>query len=451
VLRGWLADTARRAGRGDSITRGWAVVTGGSAGRLLLGFVSSVLLARALGPAGLGVFSVLGAVALLAGAVADFGVSNAAVRRIAAVWPADRAAAVARVQSFFWVRIALALTTAVVVGLLAVGPAGTALHLPRDAALIWLAVLGVPATALSGAVTVVQQATGRFGRLSLVFLFNAALTTLLAAALALLGWLTVTTALGVLGIGTSLASFVLARRLLGPGWSLRFPGRATMRMEARHLLGFGVWLWLASLFGLAAARLDLLLVNRWVDPAGVGAYALAANLASKVEIVNHSLYTVLLPVAATLPGGAAVRRYVRDSLFRALVAGLALVPAVALARPAIVLVYGAGFGDLAPLLQGLLVVTLLEILATPLLLLTITADRPRVLAGSEALRAAVLLGAGAWLIPAFGPGGAIAARVIARTTSVAFALALLARRGAAPAPERAGPAAMSGGGEGTGT
>lgn len=451
MLRGWLADTAYRAGRGDSITRGWTVVTGGSAGRLLLGFVSSVLLARALGPAGLGVFSVLGAVSVLAGAVADFGVSNAAVRRIAAVWTADRSAAVVLGQAFFWVRMTLALATAVVVGLLAVGPAGAALHLPRDATLIWLAVLGVPATALSGAVTVLLQATGRFGRLSLVFLFNAGLTTLLAAALGLLGWLTVTTALGVLGIGTSLASFVVARRLEGPGWTLRLPGWAVLRVEARHLLGFGVWLWLASLFGLAAARLDLLLVNRWVDPAGVGAYALAANLASKVEIVNHSLYTVLLPVAATLRGRPAVRRYVRDSLFRALAAGLALVPAVALARPAIELVYGAGYGGAAPLLQGLLVVTLVEVVATPLLLLTISADRPRVLAGAEALRAAVLLGAGAWLIPAFGPGGAIAARMIARAASVAVALALLARRGPGLAPEGAGPAPMPGRGEGTGT
>lgn len=451
MLRGWLAETARRAPRGDAITRGWAVVTGGSAGRLLLGFVSSVLLARALGPAGLGVFSVLGAVTLLAGAVADFGVSNAAVRRIAAAWPADRPAAVARGQAFFWVRMALALATAALVGLLAAGPIGASLHLPRDATLIWLAVLGVPATALSGAVTVLLQATGRFGRLSLVFLFNAGLTTLLAAALWLLGWLTVGTALGVLGIGTSLASFVVARRLLGPGWPLRLPGWATLWVEARHLLGFGVWLWLASLFGLAAARLDLLLVNRWVDPTAVGTYALATNLASKVEIVNHSLYTVLLPVAATLRGRPAVRRYVRDSLLRASAAGLALVPAVALARPAIVLVYGADYGGAAPLLQGLLIVTLLEIVATPLLLLTITADRPRVFAGAEGLRAAVLLGVGAWLIPVFGPGGAIAARLIARAVSVAVALALLARRGSALVPDSAGPAPMPGRGEGTGT
>lgn len=441
MLRGWTAAIARGASRIDPIARAWAVVTGGSTARLALGFITSVLLARALGPAGLGTFAVLGVLVTLTGAVADVGLSNAAVRRVAAVWPGEPQAAVARGRAFFWVRTALALATAVVAGLLVASPAGAALHLPRDPLLIWLAVLGVPATALSGAATTLLQATGRFGRLALVPLANAALTTLLAALLALRGWLTLPTALGVLGIGTSLAALALARRLLGSGWlSWALPDRQALRVEARHLLGFGVWIWLASLLGLAAGHLDLLLVNRWSDPAGVGAYALAVSLASKVEIANHSLYTVLMPVAAALRGRSATRRYVRQSLLRGAAVALALLPLAALARPLIALVYGSAYSGATPLVRGLLVVALLDLLATPLLLLAFTADRPRVLAGAEALRTALLLGAGIWLIPAYGPGGAIAARLIARVASTTVALILLARGGTALRPQQASPA-----------
>ena len=49
-----------------------------------------------------------------------------------------------------------------------------------------------------------------------------------------------------------------------------------------------------------AANLDVLVLNHLSTPAVVGAYALALNLATKAQVVNHSLYTVLLPNAAHL-------------------------------------------------------------------------------------------------------------------------------------------------------
>ena len=45
----------------DPVTRGWAVVTSAGVGRLGLGFVASLVIARALRPADFGVYAVLAA------------------------------------------------------------------------------------------------------------------------------------------------------------------------------------------------------------------------------------------------------------------------------------------------------------------------------------------------------------------------------------------------------
>ncbi|MFN8514001.1 MAG: hypothetical protein U0841_15735 [Chloroflexia bacterium] len=86
-----------------------------------------------------------------------------------------------------------------------------------------LALLGTVATALSGAIGAILQGIGRFGRLAAVGLTNAALTAVLAVILAALGRLTLVTALVVLGIGTSLAAFIVGCALLPRDWRLGCP------------------------------------------------------------------------------------------------------------------------------------------------------------------------------------------------------------------------------------
>src|SRR5690348_9625047 len=97
----------------DPLTRGWAVVAGAGMVRLALGFVASVALAHALGPADFGVYSLLAASVGIAGALAEGGLTEAAVQRMATAWPSDPARAAERGQRFFWLRVGLA---AVVIG-----------------------------------------------------------------------------------------------------------------------------------------------------------------------------------------------------------------------------------------------------------------------------------------------------------------------------------------------
>src|SRR5207302_886363 len=220
--------------------------------------------------------------------------------------PQQSDAAEGRARAFFWLR--LGVSAAIVA--LGCGLAGliSAWFLGGlDDGLLRWALLGIVATAASGAVSAMLQATRAFGRMSSLTLINTALTAALAIVLAAVHRLDLVAALVILGIGTSLATFVAGCAMLPAGWRLALPSTGALVYEGRELLRTGRWLWLANVFAMLTANAEVLLLNHWAALPLVGAYALALNLASKADVVNHSLYTVLLPGVASLDRRDALR------------------------------------------------------------------------------------------------------------------------------------------------
>src|ERR1700682_5805403 len=98
----------RALARIDPVTRGWAVVTSAGVGRLGVGVVGSLVIARALGPADFGIYAVLAATVAVIGGLAEGGLTEAAVLRVSAVWPGDPPGGRERGRAFFWLRLRLA-------------------------------------------------------------------------------------------------------------------------------------------------------------------------------------------------------------------------------------------------------------------------------------------------------------------------------------------------------
>jgi O-antigen/teichoic acid export membrane protein len=325
---------------------------------------------------------------------------------------------------FFWLRLGLA---AAVVGLgciLASLIAGQFLN-GIDPGLLRWALFGIVATAASGALSAVLQATGGFGRMSSLTLINTGLTALLAAGLAALGRLDLLSALIVLGIGTSLATFGAAARMLPRACRLQLPTLEQLRREGQELFGTGRWLWLASLFAMLTANAEVLLLNRWSALPLVGAYALALSLASKADLVNQSLYTVLLPSVGSLDVRSRLRGYVRGGLARSLAISLGLLLLIPLAEPLIVWFYGPAFAPAATFFRLLLGVMIFDVLLAPLLLLPLAYRQPKVLAAADGTRAITLVLVAVALIPIYGPFGAILARFAARAMGALLVLGSL--------------------------
>jgi O-antigen/teichoic acid export membrane protein len=398
-------------------------VTSAGVGRLGLGFVASLVIARALGPADFGIYAVLAATVAVVGGLAEGGLTEAAVLRISAVWPGDAVKARERGRAFFWLRLGLA-AAVVALGCAVAGPVADRV-LNVDAGLLRWALLGIVATAASGAVSALLQATMAWRRMSSLTLVNTGLTALLAIGLALLGRLDLLAALVVLGIGTSLVTFVAGRGVLPADWSLRQPSLTTIRTEAVHLVRTGRWLWVASVFAMLTANAEVLLLNRQAALPLVGAYALALNLATKADLVNSSLYTVLLPGVAGLRDRAAVAGYVRRGFLRGGLIGLGLLLLIPISEPLIVLIYGADFAPAVVFFRLLLGVMVFDVLLTPVLLLPLAYRQARLLAAADALRAITLVLVALSLIPVYGAIGAIIARFAARIAGAALVIGAL--------------------------
>jgi O-antigen/teichoic acid export membrane protein len=408
----------------DPVTRGWAVVTSAGVVRLGLGFVASLAIARALGPSDFGVYAVLAATVGIVGTLAEGGLTEAAVLRISSVWPGNEKSAEERSRGFFWLRLGVS-AIVVGVGCAVAGVIASWLLNGVDVGLLRWALIGIVATAASGALSAILQATGGFGRMSSLTLVNTGLTAALALALAIIGRLDLLSALVILGIGTSLVTFAAAARMLPTGWRLGVPSRSALYEEGKRLVDTGRWLWLASLFAMLTANLEVLLLNQWVALALVGTYALALNLATKADVVNQSLYTVLLPGVAQLDVRRHMGSYLRRGLVRSAGICLVLLVLIPFAQPLIVLIYGPAYEPSVIFFQLLLGVMMFDVLLTPLLLLPLAYRQAKVLAAADAARALTLTVVAVALIPTYGPFGAVAARFAARVAGAALVLTAL--------------------------
>ena len=271
------------------------------------------------------------------------------------------------------------------------------------------------AVALSSAVSTLLQATNHFGRLSTMSLVNAGLTTVLALILFAIGRLNLLSALVVLGVGTSLASMIVGYRLLPGNWSLwRPPAVKDLRQEGSELFRFSRWLWLASLFSVIMLQIDVIMVNRLTVAAAAGMYALALNLARKADVVNHSLYTAILPAASSLADREAVVIYLKNSMKRSSLIALGLLVLIPLAGPLIRFFYGPEYSPAIGLFRLLLMLVIFDAFALPIILLVFPLERPKLYAASFALQVIILVLFAAWLIPQMGPSGAAVAKIVAR-------------------------------------
>ena len=411
-----------------------AVTVGGRGVQLLLALVGNIVSARALGPADFGRFGIVMAVVMIAGTLADAGLNQAAVKYIATTKEEGQGTDAARVYLLLRPAFGLAVMLA---GLLVTWPMSSLVLGHSDltpylqlafVTLLSLSVSSYPGTVLLG--------LGRFGRLGLAGVLNAAIT---------LGGILLLLAVGQLNLGTLIAwnvvlplvSSIPAWLLLPSGWlpwRLSQGGTPSWRTLlqrdglAGRMLGFGKWLGLATLGSITAIQADMLLLGRLATPEAVGVYSVAVALAMRLDALNQSLILVMLPRANRLQGREEIRGYSRRVLGGSLLLAGLLVGAIFLAQPLIELLYGESYRAAAGLFMVLLCVVLFDLVTSSVFLVALPLEKPRVLAVAEWLRVGTILAAGWLLIPLYAGLGAALARLLSRVSGAAYTF--LALRGA---------------------
>lgn len=408
---GVAAETPRPAGE-RSFARNLAELLGSHAVVAAVGIASLPLLARNLGVAAYGQFSLfLTALGVL---------SNLDLARPILVQELAQSRQTAGREER-----ALAVTSAVALGL-AAGLIGALLGGPLWAAALGTAALLHGATAVGFAQLSAQGRVGLAGRIR-----NTAWALALVAAVGASFFVATVNAYAWAFVGANL--FILWRyqsAVRQPLSSLLIAPKARLLLERRDRAAD-----IAVFAGASAvvSSADKLILERCTDRESFGHYAGQYDLAVKVNIVSTALGNIILPKIASLVGnagkGAAERYFVRVASWVTLGYFVALAAAILLHAPIMALVLGQGFvAPGTPLLYPLFLLGVFIHLFGFL----ITAYQ-RALGDFRTHRvtyiasAATMLLVGSFAIPAYGPSGALATYLTARCAELGL-IAIEARR-----------------------
>lgn len=379
-----------------------------------LAFLLRITLARGLGDAGLGSYSLFYLAVLVAGAVGNLGVG---LGNIYFLNKGDYA-----LRELFhnsvWVMGATALATGVVVVIYGLAADAEAFVSGRA---YWLYAPAVPVTVAYLLLTSFLHGSSRFLALALVAVSQGLSALLMAAGLLWAGALDVFGAIvawtGSFALADLLALYLVVDRRLDLALPLR-PRWGVLKEQVRY----GVQGQLANLAQLFNYRLDQFLVAAFVTRASVGHYAVATSVSESVWWISSAVAMVLLPRLTSLDREKAQ----------------ALTPVACRNTLLVSVLAAAALMAVSPLLIRLLFGDAFEAAVTPLMLLmpgVVAISAARVLGSYLFSQGKViyntyttLIALGATLIldlaliPPFGINGAAIASSLAYSASLALTL-----------------------------
>ena len=308
-----------------------------------VGFIASIMIARALGPTGRGLYAYPVALLGLVVALAHLGLEYSQVHLAARGKDLRHMWADATVFSM----VAGAVCWAAVTGVIAVDP-----HAAGGLPLSWIAVpMGlVPLLLMSLYWANLLQLDGRLAVATWASWIGVALQM---------------AATGVLFFTHELTPFrVLLLQWLtnGSTWLLllaacRRAGLVTLRVDPaliRQSIAFGVKAYVAQIFFYLVLRADQVMVARYAGYRQLGLYALATTVAELLWLLTNPLAGALLPHMVRARAGDDRRLSFSMARISLLILTVAAVCAWFLAPLAIPMVYGAGFAGAVPALRLLL-------------------------------------------------------------------------------------------------
>jgi len=377
--------------------------------------IFTFLVARLLGPAALGTFSVAWANTDLVSKIAVFGLDNAITTFIAR---SQATGDFARSRSLFRTAVVLVLLQSCLVaaiGIVALQVFGNQLHFPREMvsalAFVLCALPGISlyrvCTSVSRGMKVMKHDIFSRG------LTEPAITTL--ALLTALGFGFTRFAPELAAVCGTAASGVVALIFA----SKLFTGvtaRDTMSIwaEARSLLAFGAPISMYQMLNAFVLRLDVIMLGWFIGRAPgvtlatVGIYSATVELAGGLRKINQAFNPIFAPVVA---GMTAIGDQERAAATYARLAGwslwilLPLVAVMMLAGSVILLIYGSTFAQGGAWL-GIVAIACATNAFVSLGETVIMVQRPHLNLLNSSVACAMAFGANLWLIPRFGVIGA---------------------------------------------
>jgi O-antigen/teichoic acid export membrane protein len=260
-------------------------------GGLVLSLLTSVVLARALGPDGIGIYTLATLFPLLVLTFTNLGVGSATVYYVA-----QEKYSLAEALGNNVILSIIVGAAASLIGLLVAVTLHDSLFPTVALPYLLLALLLVPVNLFSQQY-VIQILLGarRIAEFSAVTVLQKLLLLVLVLLLA------VTIGLGIGGAiwATFLSSLLVCLVLYA--WIRRIAGGVRLRLHPRYLretLGYGIQAHLGNVVGFLNYRVEVFLLGVFLPAAAVGFYAVAVGLAERLWFLSESASTVLFPTVS---------------------------------------------------------------------------------------------------------------------------------------------------------
>lgn len=404
----------------------------------VLGMLTSIVIARHLGPAGLGAYSVAIWLVAMGVSITNSGTASTVIRFVAELRGGD---AMARVPSLVaWARRAqrgYLVAVLVLVSLLLL-LAGERLAPGIHPGLLF-AFLAVAVALRAAYMLNIGEAKGfeDFSVVARVAMVGAPLNLAMVLVACWLGasvgtLLLVFLASAMVFLLTS-SRLVAPLRSSAPPQALEAPFVARVR---RHM-----WLTSATVTAsfIAASEVEVLFLNIHVGQEAAGhfkvAYQLAVGMAALVPGVFSALLLPMMSNASSQGGGLAGRRFASTTRYLCLLSATLVAFALVLAGPAIQVLFGEAYADAVPVFSLCLVATAITAASSGASSLLISSDRQGTILVLMVAACLLKLGLDAVLVPRFGLMGAGWA-FIAVAATVVVAMVSIAIRQTGVAPDR---------------
>ena len=405
----------RDARRPSLVTVAFATYSTNLAVAILL-FANALVVARSLGAEGRGDIAFLLTVATLTGYLASFGIQEANAN-LAGSEPELRRPLAS--NSILFALVFGLVAAVVVAGLVAAFPAVGG---ESDRVLLWAALASIPLVILRIYLTFLLQADYAFAITNLAWVVGPATSIAVNGLLAVLGLITV---------GTALAAWI-GGQALGIGLLITYVarhaglGRPDVRLAA-HSLGFGAKTHVGRFAGIGTYRVDQWFLGSISGSRELGLYSIAVSWAEMLYYLSGVLVMIQRPELVRAQHATAARiaaRVVRVGLLLALPMAAVLI----VAAPVLcITVFGEEFrgsvDDLRILALGVVGVVTLDLLGSALN----SRRRPILASSASSVALVVTLALDITLIPAFGGAGAAAATALAYTAGGVAAAILFTR------------------------
>lgn len=327
--------------RGTAITFSARVIS------LALGIATSVIIARLLGPEGKGLYTLAALLPALIIAFTNLGAGPATTYHAA-----QRQYPLPQILGN-GLLLGLALAGAGVAAGLLIAAFGQEAILPgvRTQYLL-LALCIIPGSLLCALVQHVLLGLQNFRHYNLATCAHAALFLTFVAASFWLVEASVVTAL-VASATSWLATLALVLR-----WAYKASGGLSLQVNRPYLksaTGYGIKAHLGNVLTFFNYRIDMFLVNGFLNPAAVGFYSVAVGIAERLWLLSQSAGTVLFPRVAANDAGQKGNLTPLVTRTVLVMTACAAVLVLVVARPLIALLYSTSFLPAVGALQALLV------------------------------------------------------------------------------------------------